>query len=68
MSEPAFLRLEKVKELHEEGIADFGGTLGVRDEGGLESAVMHPQNVYYYGRGDLFDVAAAAVLRTLAGQ
>ena len=25
----------------------------------LEGAVFHPRNVYYYGQGDLFDVAAA---------
>ena len=25
----------------------------------MESAVFHPQNVYFYGRGDLYDIAAA---------
>jgi len=59
MNEPVFLRLEQVEELHEDGIKLFGGTGGLRDAAGLESAVMHPKNVYYYGSGDLFDVAAA---------
>ena len=45
-------------QLHEDSIRLFGGTLGVRDEGLLESALGAPQNVFYYG-GDLFDVAAA---------
>ena len=33
--------------------------MGLRDRGGLEAAVHHPRNVYYYGQGDLFDIAAA---------
>jgi len=33
--------------------------LGIRDKGSLESAIFHPQNAYFYGGGDLFDVAAA---------
>ena len=33
--------------------------MGIRDKGALESAIFHPQNVYSYGAGDLFDVAAA---------
>jgi len=59
MNEPTFLSLEQVKELHADAIARFGGTLGVRDEDGLESAVMHPRNVFFYGSGDLFEIAAA---------
>jgi death-on-curing protein len=32
--------------------------MGIRDAGGLEAAVNQPLNIYYYGRGDLFDIAA----------
>ena len=53
-----FLDVEAVLFLHEASIERFGGTLGIRDRDGLESAVFHPQNVYHYG-GDVFDVAAA---------
>jgi death-on-curing protein len=59
MSEPRFLRLEQVEELHRDGLVEFGGSDGVRDAAGLESAVMHPQNIFFYGSGDLFEIAAA---------
>ncbi len=59
MSEPRFLSFEQVQEIHRDAIEQFGGTLGIRDKGALDSAIFHPQNVYYYGGGDLFDIAAA---------
>mgnify|MGYP003575075567 FL=1 len=54
-----FLTVDDIHFLHQRSIQRFGGTLGVRDHGGLESAVFHPQNVALYGNGDVFDVAAA---------
>jgi death on curing protein len=54
-----FLTVDDIHFLHRLSIEEFGGTLGIRDPGGLESAVFHPQNVAEYGNGDLFDVAAA---------
>jgi death on curing protein len=54
--------------LHTDSISRFGGTLGVRDQGGLESAVFHPQNVYFYGQGDVYDVAAAYAFHIAEGQ
>ena len=59
MSEPTFLSVEDIEFLHRRSIARYGGTLGVRDRAGLESAANHPRNVFYYGQGDLFDIAAA---------
>ena len=59
MSEPVFLTPVEVAEIHEDSIRKYGGTLGLRDRHGFEAAVMHPQNVYFYGAGDLFDIAAA---------
>lgn len=59
MKEPSFLTPDQVCELHREAIERFGGTLGIRDAGGLNSAIFHPQNVFFYGRGDLFEIAAA---------
>ena len=59
MKEPRFLQIEQVLELHEESINQYGGTHGLRDPGGLESAVMQPQNVFFYANGSLFDIAAA---------
>ena len=56
---PAFLTLEQVEAIHRLALDLYGGQDGVRDPSGLESAVMHPLNVWFYGQGDLFDVAAA---------
>jgi len=43
MVDPVFLTLDEVKEIHEQQIARFGGTLGIRDEGGLASAVAQAE-------------------------
>ena len=59
MTEPTFLSYEEVLELHERSIQKHGGTLGIRDRDGLDAAINHPKNVFYYGGGDLFDMAAA---------
>jgi death-on-curing protein len=59
MSEPIFLTLEQVEALHAQALAEHGGQDGVRDLWALESAAIHPRNVFYYAQGDLFDVAAA---------
>jgi death on curing protein len=59
VNEPLFLTLGQVLELHERAILMHGGTLGIRDQGGLESAINHPKNVFFYSAGDLFDMAAA---------
>ena len=58
MTEPTFLSVEEVEEIHADAIAQFGGTLGVRDQAALESAIFHPQSIFYYGGGDLFELAA----------
>lgn len=57
--EPEFLTREIVDAIHHEQINAFGGIHGVRDENSLESAIMAAQNVYYYGGGDLYEIAAA---------
>jgi death-on-curing protein len=59
VSEPRFLSVAFVEDLHQRSIARFGGTLGLRDRASLEAAVGQPLNTFYYGRGDLFDIAAA---------
>lgn len=56
--EPEFLTREIVDAIHEEQINSFGGIHGLRDENSLESAIIAAQNVYYYGAGDLFEIAA----------
>ena len=59
--EPLFLTLEEVLEIHRDEIERHGGTLGVRDNGLLESAVAAPQSgfVGHYLHSDLYEMAAA---------
>jgi death on curing protein len=57
--EPRFLSREQVDELHGEALARFGGTSGVRDSGLVDSALASAQHTYFYGHGDVFDIAAA---------
>ena len=51
-----FPTLEEVLAIHDAQIEEFGGSLGLRDAGALESAIMRPQLGYYDG---LLDEAAA---------
>ena len=41
--EPEFLSLDEVLEIHEQQIERYGGSAGLRDAAGLESAVATPQ-------------------------
>ena len=56
---PVFLTREVIDNIHADSIALFGGSIGIRDDGLIESALGSAQNAWYYGRGDLFEVAAA---------
>jgi death on curing protein len=58
-SEPQFLTLKQVETIHVRSLAEHGGSQGLRDAGGLESAVMQPQHVHHYLNGDLYEIAAA---------
>ncbi|MBI3875074.1 MAG: type II toxin-antitoxin system death-on-curing family toxin [Verrucomicrobia bacterium] len=59
MDEPRFLTLAEVLYLHDESLSRFGGSAGIREPGLVESALGSAQNAYWYGRGGLFDIAAA---------
>ena len=54
-----FSRREQIDTIHLEQIESFGGLHGIRDENALESAIAQPLNVYYYGNGDIYEIAAA---------
>jgi death-on-curing protein len=56
---PVFLAREQIEEIHRDQINEFGGVHGLRDEGALESAIAQPLNVYFYGDGDVYEIAAA---------
>jgi death-on-curing protein len=68
VTEPTFLSHGEVLELHERSIQKHGGTLGIRDRGGLDAAINHPKNAFFYGGGDLFDIAAAYAFHIAEGQ
>lgn len=61
MSEPEFLDIEEVLEIHALQLADFGGLEGVRDQGLLESALEQPRATAFgeFLHSDLFEMAAA---------
>jgi death-on-curing protein len=56
---PVLLSSEEVQALQHSQIDTWGGIHGLRDAGGLESAVAAPLHHFAYGTGDLFDLAAA---------
>lgn len=61
MSEPAFLTLAEVLEIHKIQIERYGGAHGVRDIGLVESALAMPQAGFggEYFHGSIFEMAAA---------
>jgi len=44
---------------HEQSLAQFGGSGGLRDEGLLDSALHRPLNLLVCGKPSLFDLAAS---------
>ncbi len=42
-----YLTLDDVLGIHQDSIEAFGGSHGIRDQGGLEAAVMRPKSGYY---------------------
>lgn len=59
MTEPFWLDMDIMIDVHAEQLALFGGPDGIRDRGLLESALARPQNKYAYGEEDLAALAAA---------
>ncbi|HKB56134.1 MAG TPA: type II toxin-antitoxin system death-on-curing family toxin [Lacunisphaera sp.] len=59
MNEPLFLSREEVLGIHRFSLEQHGGLDGLREPGLLDSALMQPEATYFYGQGDLADIAAA---------
>ena len=58
---PIFLTVDDVLAFHSDQIQEFGGSIGLRDEGGLDSAVAQAQATFddeYLHKG-VFEMAAA---------
>lgn len=58
---PVFLTLEDVLDIHDDQLAVYGGSAGVRDQGAFESAVLTPQATFGgdYLHGSIPAMAAA---------
>jgi death-on-curing protein len=59
VKEPNWITREECLAFHAQLLTHFGGLDGMRDEGLLESALNRPKQLFYYGKPDLFDLAAA---------
>jgi len=59
VTEPEWLDIEIMLDVHAEQLALFGGADGVRDSGLLESALARPINKFAYGETELASLAAA---------
>lgn len=59
MKTPVWVLRDTVLLLHEQLLAEFGGLAGIRDEGMLDSALGKPENLFAYGKPNLFDLAAS---------
>ena len=59
MRQPIWVLREVVLILHEQSLAQFGGSLGIRDEGMLDSALARPKNLFSYTKPTLFELAAS---------
>lgn len=68
MSEPSgppqrkdwrWVDLAVIHAVHDRQLAEHGGADGLRDPGGVESALARPVNLAHYGAPDAADLAAA---------
>jgi death-on-curing protein len=59
VTEPRWLDLDIILDVHAEQLALFGGADGVRDRGLVESALARPLNKFAYGETGLAALAAA---------
>jgi len=59
MKEPVWVLREVVLALHEQSLAEHGGSAGLRDAGLLDSALGKPLNQFAYGNPNIFDLAAS---------
>jgi len=56
-----FLTLSEVEDMHADQITEFGGSMGVRDLGGLKSAIAQPEATFggEFLHEGVFEMAAA---------
>jgi death on curing protein len=57
--EPLWLTRPIIEAVHDEQLREHGGSMGIRDEGLLDSAMNRPRNKHAYGEQNLSVLAAA---------
>jgi death-on-curing protein len=58
-NDPIFLTRTQVDRLHDIGLERYGGQAEIGDSGLMDSALASVKNTFFYGGGDVFDIAAA---------
>jgi death-on-curing protein len=53
-----FLSFEEVVLINKIVTANWGGLHIVRDKGLIKSAILNPQNLYFYQNADVYDIAS----------
>ena len=53
-----FLTRTDIEIMNKLAIENYGGLYGIRDENLLEGAIARPQNLYFYERADIFELAS----------
>ena len=66
---PVFLKRDEVLAVHADQIARYGGSPGLRDAGGLESAISQPMSAFggNWLHADRFQMAAAYLFHLVQG-
>lgn len=59
---PVWVLREVVLLAHQQSLAQFGGSDGLRDAGLLDSALGRPRNQFAYGQPSVFELAAGYAL------
>lgn len=61
MDEPDWLNEHDIRAIHNEILAESGGSPGILNEGAIESTLNKPRNLYHYSGGSatLYELAAA---------
>ncbi|MEL6909466.1 MAG: type II toxin-antitoxin system death-on-curing family toxin [Cyanobacteria bacterium J06643_13] len=58
-SEPIWVAEKIVLAIHEDQLAQHGGSSGIRDENLLGASLARPKHLFTYGNPTIFDLAAA---------
>ena len=67
MKEPIWVGNQIVLAIHEDQLAQHGGSLGIRDKNLLSASLARPKHLFTYGEPTIFDLAAATCGQVLCG-